>query len=84
MTGFDFSALNSAQRRLLDFGGWTVDPGKSDGRPPRRDAAALIERGLLIAVSVRRRDSYGSYSLTEYRVPDPARRAWLLHKEASA
>lgn len=83
MSGFDFSHLSQDQRRLLDFGGWTADFPHAEARPTRKDAIGLIERGLLLAVSVRRRDSYGSYCLTEYRVPDPARRAWAQHKEGA-
>lgn len=83
MSGFDLSNLSADQRRLLDFGGWTADHPHAETKPARKDACGLIERGLLLAVSVRRRDIYGSYSLTEYRVPDTARRAWAQHKEAS-
>lgn len=82
MTEFDFSALNPAQERLLDFGGWRSDFPHGESKPTRKDAQGLIERGLLISVNVRRRDSYGSYSLTEYRVPEPARRAWKQQKES--
>lgn len=82
MTGFDFSALNPAQERLLDFGGWTSDFPHGESKPARKDTQGLIERGLLISVNVRRRDSYGSYSLTEYRVPESARRAWRQQKES--
>jgi len=83
MSGFDFSDLSPDQRRLLDLGGWTADHPHAETKPGRKDAWGLIDRGLLLAVSVRRRDSYGSYSLTEYRVPDTARRAWAQHKETS-
>lgn len=83
MSGFDFSDLSADQRRLLDFGGWTADHPHAEIKPARKEAVGLIERGLLLAVNVRRRDTYGSYSLTEYRVPDTARRAWALHKEVT-
>ncbi|MGH8036506.1 MAG: hypothetical protein ACREPD_02070 [Stenotrophomonas sp.] len=80
MSGFDFSNLTPDQVRLLERGGWTMDFPHTESKPTRKDAVGLIERGLLIAVSVRRRDSYGSYTMTEYRVPKTAQRAWALQK----
>jgi hypothetical protein len=83
MSGFDFTGLTKDQEDLLESGGWPVDRTNVEPKPARRDAVGLIERGLLIAIDTRRRDDFGSYLRTEYRVPEPARRAWTQHREGS-
>jgi len=83
MSGFDFSDLTKDQQDLLEAGGWPVDRGNVEPKPARKDAVTLIERGLLIAIDTRRRDDFGSYLRTEYRVPEPARRAWAHYRECS-
>jgi len=70
---YDFAGLTTTQKSVLTFQGW--EPGCHRKQPRPNTMTKLLERGLVVARTVR----VAGIDIAAYDVPIPVHIAWCEH-----